>query len=706
LIKEKYISFFAFIYIIIFSILFNIFNFPEIVKSLISQPALLFVPYLFGRPLLFVIRKLIKIEKNKDLITEMFIEWSFGVISIIIFEIFLYTNYLFNFNYYIIFILSISFFSIFLKDNENVRLNNNYKDIIFVSFLSVLFCIIVSYFWSYPYSNENDYIQHLFLTSKIIQQNRPIIFHGAYLPTMHTLYAMAIRIFNINLTSEPLMLFWSTRFIQYPVYAIGLYILTFQIIKNRFFSIFATFIGTFLIYDIENFFLPWSIAPKNIISAIFVFGLYYCVKKYEENKIININRIIIYLGIIYFLSFFILYISNIMGLQNYYIGFYLLLIIILSFAIIYLDKSTKNLFLEIFIILESLIFFHSINGFMGGLFLLAILFILFNWQRVQTQKIKLFVLLASSFLYAILFFVYYGIIDYPNKTIIEIPIYDSSYLFGFHTVMELLLKIYPGILIFLFLISYMFIYAEKKYIVLLFYGFTPFLILLYFLPIVTSYRFLMYAHPFIIFLMSYGFYRIYLLLKNKSFQYLFIFFILLLSSANIYSNDIRSLTNPTIINLQKEYSIFEIGDFLKDSPKENSIVICSEWYQIYSSNYGLMDSIFLWENGKYRQDKIREIYLTNSSKITYDSIIDLLDNKQQIVPNIDNKGKEINRFYKRPTNVYILYDDKLAKYLGNPDSVNKFYDSEYFILEYEYKNENMDNFYVFRLKLNNEDNDR
>ncbi|MCC7572395.1 MAG: hypothetical protein KO464_03295 [Candidatus Methanofastidiosum sp.] len=410
------------------------------------------------------------------------------------------------------------------------------------------------------------------------------------------------------------------------------------------------------------------------------------------------NKMIIYLGVLYSFSFFLLYVSNIKGIQNYLIGIYLLLFIIIALGSSLFLNINKKMFFEIFIVIILLIFFHSVNGFLGGMLILLTIFIISNFNEINIKNKKILVFVISLFSAASIMLWYKGILYYPDASIFNV-ISSNTYLFGPDKTLDLFLGIYPKILILLFLISYIIIFKEKKDIILFSYGITAVLLFLFFFPISTSYRFLMYAHPFFIILVAYAIYRIFSTIKIKPVKILFLFCIILFSLINLYDKNLNTLQNPTISNLQDNFEIFEIGKFLKNNSEDNSIVICSEWYQTYSSNYGLTDRIFLWENGNFREDLVRDIYLSSSSEQAYASILNLIKNKNYIVGYVDNKEEEVRRFYKYPSEVYILYDDILARYLGDSNSIEKFFDTTYFELVYTKKNLNGNNFYVFKLKI-------
>ena len=263
--RRLLLGFISYFYILFFIFFTGSFALPEIYKSIIAQPALFFLPYCVGLPLLFFVRKILKINENKDPFTELFLVWSFGVISIMILEIFLYTNYLFYLDHFILILLFIGVFSLFVKRKSKSR-KFRIKDLILCMIIGICFSLLITVFWRYPYCNENDYIRHTFYALEIINENRPLIFNSVYLPTMHTLYALLFRLFNISTNSEPLVVMWSSRFILYPIYAIGIFIFSYQVLKNRLISIIATITGTCLVCSLENSLFPWHTAPKNFIA--------------------------------------------------------------------------------------------------------------------------------------------------------------------------------------------------------------------------------------------------------------------------------------------------------------------------------------------------------------------------------------------------------------------------------------------------------
>lgn len=693
------LSFISYFYIIFFVFITSVFTLSEIYKSIIAQPALFFFPYCIGLPLLFFVRKILKINENKDLLTEIFLVWSFGVISLMILEIFLYTNYLFYLDYFILILLFIGFFSVFIKRESKSRKFQT-KDLILCVIIGICFSLFITLFWNYPYCNENDYIRHTFYALEIINENRPLIFDSMYLPTMHTLYALLFRLFNISTSSEPLLVMWSSRFILYPIYAIGIFIFSYQILKNRLISIIATIMGTCLVYSLENSLFPWHTAPKNFIALLFIFGLYTSLNIYEGDRDKKLNPVLLKLGVLFVLSFFLLYLTNPIGIIGYEIGFLLIFLFVIALILIKSSSSDlRNFFLTFFILLEVLLFFHKLNGFLGGIILLGFIFILFNSKNMSVRSFKILSLTSILFTSSVILLFYFDIITYPSIPLIKISSINPGYLFGWDTVLDVIRDIYPIFLLILFGSSCIFILLEKRKELLSTLTITSLLILMCFFPIMCSYRFLIYAHPFIILLSAYGFFRIVKIHNKKVFSFLLLYLLSLNLFIGIYTHDVQELGEAEVINLQKDYCTFEVGTYLKDNAQEDSIIICYEWYQKISANYGLKQPIFLWRDGRYQEDIIKKIYLAKSSKEAYDSILKLLNDGNYIVPITDHDKKEVTRFYKKPSEVFILYDDVLSRKLKDRDSINKFLDSEYFTVSYVIENVHGDKFYVFKLKM-------
>ena len=277
-IRISYSCFCAYVYIVASVIILRLTPLPYMYKSLLAQPALIAFPYLIGKPIVLVVKKLIIRAYGKQTPVIRIMEaWATGVIFIVVLEALLYVNYVFEANLFFLGMLPICLFSIFSPgDSQKYDQNREYEInrwTYLALILGVIFSALITMYWNYPYASDGDYLNHTYRTLMIVNRNRPILFY-AYLPAMHTLYAALIILFNIKSLEGAFYLLWSSRFILCPLYALGVYILSNILFKDRDLSLIAVVVALSIITHSEASFCAWHTAPKNYIFILFVYALF------------------------------------------------------------------------------------------------------------------------------------------------------------------------------------------------------------------------------------------------------------------------------------------------------------------------------------------------------------------------------------------------------------------------------------------------
>lgn len=711
--KISILSLVLYLYIVVVGTILHILTVPEFYKSLFAQIGLIAIPYLVGRPFFYLIKKSLKSEdyKDGDCVVNSIVIWSLGVVFIMLLEIFLYVNYLFDIKYFVIILLIISTFSIFIRffEEDCSILSKNFKYISPLIVYSLLFALFITNYWNYPYANENDYIRHAFYTSQIVELNRPLIFYSPYLPTMHTLYAIQATIFNVK---NMLYLLWSSRFLLYPLFSVGIFLFSYAFSKNIWIALFSGLTGTSLTYNIEGSLFPSHTAPKNFISLLFPYVLYIGINMYTKKlRLANMwesIKLLLSCLISVFVTFFVLFFTKANGVIGYEIG-YILMIFFISIVIIpiilkrFFNIKFQYTFFTLTILGITLIFIHKTNGFFSFVFLSIFLLLSIFYTSIDIKYGKLFSLiiyLCTIIIYSVFHF---KILNYPEKPILSLPSV-SLFLFGWQNIINYIKDIYPDILLVLFVLAIIYsIITEYDMLYFVFASIASLLMILYFSPIYASYRFLIYLHPLIIFFSTYIIFKILKINMNSAKKsYIMLFLVFFSIGLHIYLHDMKNLEKSAVIKKQEITQVFEIGEYLnKIKNKKDSIVIGEQggmgWYQGISSFYAGIWPIYLWDGDIYRRDLIENIYLANTSQQAYFLIKNLLENKKRIISYPDNKYIEIERFYNKPKKVFILYDEMQASWLGDVNSVYKFGDPKYFKLLFITKNMRNATFYVFKM---------
>lgn len=677
---------------------------PESVKGVLAQPALLLIPYLVGKPLLYFTRRILSIKEANDFAIDALVSWLLGTMFMVTIEAFLYVNYLFFLDSFTIITLIIGLPSIFISDNNSSN-SLRHWGVAAVAVYALMFSLFVTHFWPYPYTNDNDIITHTFFVTRIITQNRPLIFYGDYLPTMHTVYAVMMRLFNISPYKEPLYLLWASRFILYPVYGIGLYLFAHQVSKNRVMALLAATIGISLVSMFNGCIFPYHTAPKNFIDLLIIYGLYAATYFYQKtSQQIKMFPSLVGVGIILLFVVIPLYFTSVNGLIGYEIGFILpLLLIIVLLVPRFLGNNYRNFCLSLSIVVVGLVFMAKMQGFQAAGVILAYMF--FNWfiSKLGRRKAQIMVIFFAGLMLTVFVLFQFSIIPYPTESLI-LPDPQGAGYFSWDRLVQYLNYIYPGVLLFLFAAGCIFALfsnsVSTKYhsIVMV----ALLILLAYFLPINYSFRFLGDAHPFIMVLVAFAIVR---LLRidginiRQNMAILPLFLMMAFVGVNIFTNDMEIFPRgePYLYN-KDTFQIINVGEYIKNHINKDSKIIECQFYQQLQAFYGGVDVTFLWKGGLIYKTDVMDIYAAETAEEAYNKAKEFLNNQEQVVRYADKDGKEIERFFQPPSDVYILCDDDLLQSKVGPDKVTKFSDLRYFDLVFVTTSSNKNNFYLFRVK--------
>lgn len=168
----------------------------------------------------------------------------------------------------------------------------------------LIIALIISYWAPYPYMHDTDVFRHVYFINKILGGEFFWI-TPAYLGILHNFLALIALLFNFE--SFPYAFFWSSRFIVFPLYALGTYLFIRQATGNKpiaFFSALVAPLTTIEFLSLINF------APKIISLVLLPFLLYWVLKA----KKINWKIILAITVIALFAHFY-------MGLVNLFVVF-------------------------------------------------------------------------------------------------------------------------------------------------------------------------------------------------------------------------------------------------------------------------------------------------------------------------------------------------------------------------------------------------
>lgn len=703
--KKIFFREFMLAYIVITFVLLRLLPSSNISKYIIVLPSLYIIPYLVAQPILDIFNKYVgTIDKPSN---GVFL-WCIGIISIMLAEIILYITNLYNFKLFIVFIFSwIIIGTLFRCANmNNIHNSKSTKNktglLLFSVLIGLSMAIFVTHFLKYPFTNDLDYIWHNFLSLKMIQDNRPLIFNSAYLPTIHTLYAIILYTFDISST-DSLFIWWSSTFLFYPIYSFGIYLFSYQISKNKVISILSCLLSVSVTYHYEAFMFPYHASPKNIIFILFPFAMYIAhntASDLKKTKLSTKNMVMLSFLAILILMFVILYFTSSEGRIGYEIGFILPLLIIIGIFVIRTIRDNaliKNNIYVLYFVVLTLLFFHKSLGFLAAIILLYYVFLL-SYCDTNSNNFKYVVSATLIGTLCLLFLTLFEIIPMSQELIFK-PYDTGMGIVGFEKINIMANEIYPLILL-AFIGSFLALSDIKKYGTLLIILSCLFISL--YIPILGFYRILLFLHPIISLFSAYLIIRVLNKIINTHKIYFILFIsisIVLIINISIENNIYELNRDDSVKNVQIEYGLFPVADIIRNTTTKETLVIGYEWHQQSIAAESNRQIIWLWEKGTKRKDIIKNIYMASNSSSAHQQIDALLSNQKYSCMTPDYKGYDcIKDSFERP-NAIILIDSATINLLGQNeyDIIDKFNDSRYFYLIGQYNSETIHT-YIYGVK--------
>lgn len=699
----------GFAYLVIMAIIGHFLPIPDFTMSILAQPGLIIIPYLTGRPILFVCKKFLSLININDFLLESTVSWAIGALFIVVLESLLYVNYTFSLSFTSPFMLIIALLcvaAVFIKGkahNETIR----QKELGLAILYGLAFSIASVYLLAYPLTQDSDTFHHAYFTLNILTDSRPLLFSPSYLPTMSTLYAMLMQIFGVGADAGgALTTLWTSRFILYPVYAGGLYLVTYQFTKNKVMALLTAIIGCSLINSDGSIF-PYDTVPKSLVNILFVFGLYTGLKLEEggEKKhfILNLAGLAV-LATAFFLPLFLTVSapSSLLGYELAYVlaGILLVMIIVPRF----INFRNRQTFFYILITLTAIIFMTKLQGFIGCLIIVFLLLVARALNSLSPRVIRTVGFAILGILAAYLLLSYFNVIPYPDYPIRLWFMNPDAYLpynFGLENLLNYINSTYPVIIFVLAMaggiLSLIMLKQENKRTA----GITilaTLLLLVYFLPVTHSYRFLGNVHPFLIMLAVLAIIALTQIKRLRLWlSWTVVAVIMATTFGFVYFHDIEQVRADDITKDYETFQVIEIGEFLKNNTDPDAAIVGCWWYQESAAHYAGRNFVRLWDEGERQDDVIKDIYLSDTSEEAYNKLKALLSNENNFITSPDKDGKDVARFYQEPTELILLYDEILAQWLGDEDSIYKFFNDRFFATEFKIENPTYGGYhYVFK----------
>ena len=523
--------------------------FPDLIKSFLALPSILFFPLNLGYLFIFIRNRLYnkKILGLTSLLSFLIICWSLGSLMILILLNILLSLGLYRLTAIIIIILSL--FSVFDKGLDQLLVKKlTFKNIMFpalAGIMGILPFIYIRSFSKFPYMIGID----AFYYSQIILD----IINRRTLPNFFLMFDVIMLLPTLIFNVKPLYIFWSSPLLCYIIFSISIYFFSYSLFNNVWLSLLSSsiavwFQGSAMVNDI------YINTPRILIYILFPFSLY-VINHMKKQFYIKKESYLFLISFVMLLFFYIsssppFYSSVIVYwpsvIKNLITPFYAfteplvfvavssviflqqLYALIITISIIFLfylrynfsNEKSEKMYIYFFIISLIAIMIHSIMG----IVLTILLFLYFILHLLAERQRRSIILIAL--LFTLLFLLYVlskndrvSTINYYIDLIANrITIFGKrKYVFDFNWKINFLKGCYMSPVLLLSFIGL--IISGKEFLNKTEKGVPPFLmfiviLFIYFLPLPFIYRILTFFTPFIAYYFSYFFLFIYNFTKH------------------------------------------------------------------------------------------------------------------------------------------------------------------------------------------------
>lgn len=379
-----------------------IFKPADVIKSFISLPLFLILPYALGNIYEMLHKRIFGLEiQDVDVISSYIVKWFVGFLFIILITIIfqkLSLPYVVK-NIHVL-ILALLFINIVCSNREIINIQKilDYKLVFLCILLGILPILIVRIYSPFPLLDKIDFT----LLKVVSQPALRMIEHGyitdnpVHKPSIFILLGIVSKISNV----APLAIMWSAPFLQYAVYSLGLYLFGYSLTRKKSFSLILTFWGLFIMTGSSFIGIPIKLRGNVILYAIFPLILYYIntniLNQCRGEVLKNILGIIIASGLAFvsFLAFNTMENSIITSIS-----------IILALSIvcrIYMGEKMSNLVL----IIPSFILFHFYESLIFVSVICIYMATYVATEYLRTDDLKLDVIVNFILFFTISLFIY------------------------------------------------------------------------------------------------------------------------------------------------------------------------------------------------------------------------------------------------------------------------------------------------------------
>jgi hypothetical protein len=340
------------------------------VLSILSLPLFVGLPFLTGEGFLYIVKALSKKSVDFDNYVNRFtFYWLAGNLILLAFSLFLLS--IAQFSIILVFLLSLvlAIFSI-LDDtqkpvNWNLAAFENYGGLYHAMFAVVLGMVPAIYFATFlPYPQQYNTI--LPIHNRVILDilNNNLFSSPAFSFSYTIMPYLPLSLLTLAGNIPSYSVFWVMPLAFYPIFNLGIFLLTYQLTRNKWFSLLACFFAPWVMTYEGLFQENYSITPRAYLYMLFPYILYY-LRSLVRNKNVSCAKIATAsVGILVCTASFMLPMFFISSSVN--IGFLMwqivavgMLFLLLALSYFMTKGTTRWLFTNIFFLSLSLFAFHS-----------------------------------------------------------------------------------------------------------------------------------------------------------------------------------------------------------------------------------------------------------------------------------------------------------------------------------------------------------
>lgn len=450
----------------------------EIIKSVLSLPAFVILPYLCGSGFSFLVKAVGKrliflgyLASNHvdDHVSHFISMWLVGNLFLLSFSLFLQMFSLFNITFILYFSMFLSILSVIevvlKKTHQNICtiiMNRKLDTIIFVVFLGIIPAIFYMTFLPYPQQYHTVLPMHNRVVLDILYNNPFASLPVSFSYTIAPYLPLSLLAEMGNIPAH--IVFWAMPLLFYSMFTLGIFFFIRQLTGNQWLSILASFFAPWIMTYEGLFQENYSITPRAYIFMLFPYVLYYLRdltqrENYGKKAIIKASVgatvcAALFIGSITFTLFLSSSIADARKWQLVAIATSFVAFLVLRF---FNGGKTGRLFDRLFLVGLSFLVLHTYESL---LYLSVAMLFIFIEQGLRTSRraylLSSLVVTPLAIIFFLRFLRLVTLPPIPISSMLLSNYFAPTPIADFHVLLTLLVKANTQIIVFLFLLGLIF----------------------------------------------------------------------------------------------------------------------------------------------------------------------------------------------------------------------------------------------------------